>query len=135
MKEADKLVKKTLLLMVTLACMKNKQGLTGESMQVVEGLELDLRGTEWFMENPVGILAMQEYMLEFDQAEGLVVVKRTIDYCAWRQFYMKPTHVWTSMHMVLWNPKGDQKEGTGRCRGRCPFGSRGSQGSGVTPTR
>ena len=111
-KEAEELVKKTLLLIVTLACMKGKQGWPGESMQVVEGIELDLRGMEWFMENPVGMLAMQDYMLEFEQSE-VVVVRWTIDYCAWKYFYMKPTHMWT--RMVFWNPKGDQKGGTGRC--------------------
>ena len=34
---------------------------------------------------------------------------------------MKTTHVWTSMD--YWVPKGTQADGTGRCRGRCPFGS------------
>ena len=95
-------------------------------MKVVEGVELDLRGMEWFMENPVGMLAMQDYMQEFEQTEGLVVGRKTIGYCAWGQFYMKPTHVWTSM--VFWKPKGEQKGGTGKFRGRCPFGSRGTTG-------
>ena len=34
---------------------------------VVDEVEIDLRGMEWFMENPVGMLAMQEYMLKFKE--------------------------------------------------------------------
>ena len=32
---------------------------------VVEGVEVDLRGMEWFMESLVDMLAMQDYMKEF----------------------------------------------------------------------
>ena len=68
-KEADELVQRTVLLELTvctasLACMKDRQGWAVE-MKEVEGVELDLRGMEWFMENPVGMLAMQDYMIEF----------------------------------------------------------------------
>ena len=47
--------------------------------------------------------------------------RKLIDYCAWNHFYMKTTHIWTSM--VFWKPKGEQEGGTGSCRGWCPFGS------------
>ena len=50
-KEADKLINETLVLIATLVCMKDRQRWEGK-MQVVEGVELDLRGMEWFMENP-----------------------------------------------------------------------------------
>ena len=106
-KEVDKLVNKTLLLIVTLACMNARQGWE-EKMQVVEGVELVLRGMKWFMENPVGMLAMQGYMIEFVETMPLPVVRLQVDYCAWGQFYMKPTHMWTSM--VYWKPKGAQEE-------------------------
>ena len=79
-------------------------------MQVVEGVELDMRGMEWFMENPVGMLAMQDYMRVFLETFDYPVVQLTVDYCAWGHFYMKPTQVWTSM--VHWVPKGTQVGGT-----------------------
>ena len=69
-------------------------------------------------------IAMQGYMIEFEKTM-LIVVKLQVDYCAWGHFYMKPTHVWTSM--VYCTPKGDHEGGTGRCRQRCPFGSRGEE--------
>ena len=65
-------------------------------MEVVKGVELDLRSVEWFMENPVGMLAMQGYMIEFKKTVG-TVVKLQVDYCAWGHFYMKPSHIWPSM--------------------------------------
>ena len=95
-------------------------------MMVVEGVEVDLRGMEWFMENPVGMLAVQDYMREFMQEFKYTVVQRTVDYCAWGHYFMKPTHVWT--RMGFWVPKGTQAEGTDRCRGRCPFGCIGGKG-------
>ena len=58
-----------------------------------------------------------------------IVVQRTVDCCAWGHFYMKATHVWTSMY--YWDPKGTQEGGIGRCRGRCPFGSIGEKGEWV----
>ena len=63
-------------------------------------------------------------MLEFEQTVE-IVVKKQIDYCAWSHFYMKPTYIWTSM--VYWTTKGEQEGGTGRCRQRCHFGSRGEE--------
>ena len=91
---------------------------------VLEGVELDLRGMEWFMENPVGMLAMQGCMIEFEKTME-IVVKLQVDHCAWSHFYMKPTHVWTSI--LYWTPKGDREGGTGRFRQRCPFGSNGEE--------
>ena len=37
---------------------------------------------EWFMENPVGMLAMQDYMQEFLKEFKYTVVRKTVDYCA-----------------------------------------------------
>ena len=52
---------------------------------------MDIRGTEWFMENPVGMLDMQDYMREFKETFEFPLVKLQVDYCAWGHFYMKPT--------------------------------------------
>ena len=54
------------------------------------------------------------------------VVQRTVDCCAWGHFYMKATHVWTSMD--FWDLRGTQEEGIGRCRGQCPFRCIGEKG-------
>ena len=81
---------------------------------------------EWVLENPVGMLCMQEYMIDWEEnmnQAGLCMVQMEVDYCAWSHWYKKPTHLWTSM--VYWKPKGDQAQGTGRCRGQCSAGSRG----------
>ena len=89
-------MRQALLLITFLASKKVEQLRTGE-MMVMEGVEVDLRGMEWFMENPVGMLAMQDYMREFMQEFEffffLTVVQRTVDYCAWGHYYMKPTYV------------------------------------------
>ena len=98
---------------------------------VVEGVEVDLRGMEWFLENPEGMLAKQFFMQRFEEEHQYVWVKKVIDYCAssWNHFYMKPTHIWTSM--VFWEPKGAQVDGVGRCRSQCKFGSWGEKGKWV----
>ena len=124
-KEADKMMAKNLALITVLGHMKERQRLT-EQMQKVEGVELDMRGMEWFMENSEGMLAMQEYMVLFLETHKHPVERRKVDYCTWGHFYMKPTHVWTSM--VHWTPKGTQEGDTCLCRGRCPFGSIGERG-------
>ena len=116
------------MLITFLASKKEEQLRTGE-MMVVEGVEMDLRGMEWFMTNTQGMMAMQDYMTEFMQEYEYPVVQLTVDYCACGHFYMKPTHVWTSMD--YWVAKETQAEGTGRCRGRCPFGSIGPNGKWV----
>ena len=40
------------------------------------------------MENPVGMLAMQDYMQEFLEEFKYTVVRKTVGYCAWGHFYM-----------------------------------------------
>ena len=55
--EADDLVRRALQLIEFLASKKAEQLRTGEIM-VVEGVEVDMGGMEWSMENPVGMLAM-----------------------------------------------------------------------------
>ena len=60
-KEADALVQKALQLIEFFASKKAEQLRTGEMMVV----EVDLRGMEWLMENPVGMLAMKDYMQQF----------------------------------------------------------------------
>ena len=94
--EADKLVKKALLLIEYLAERKAEQLATGV-MMVVEGVEIDLRGMEWFLENPEGMLAMRHFMQRFEEEHQYGLVKRVVDYCAWNHYYMKPTDIWTSM--------------------------------------
>ena len=102
-----------------LARKKAEQLQTGE-MMVVEGVEINLRGMEWFMENSVGMLEMQDYMQQFMREFEYDLVQLRVDYCAWSHYYQKPTHVWTSM--VFWVPTGTQPGGTGKCRQRCPHG-------------
>ena len=97
------MVRRALLLITFLASKKEEQLRTGE-MVVVEGVEVEMRGMEWFMENPVGMLAMQDYMKEFMEEFEHTVVRKTVDCCAWGHFYMKATHVWTSMD--FWVPRG-----------------------------
>ena len=75
------------------------------------------------------MLAMQDYMKVFLETFEYPVEKLIVHYCTWGHFYMKPTNVWTSM--VHWVPKGTQVGGTGKCRGRCPFGSIGDKGKWV----
>jgi hypothetical protein len=126
--EADKLVQKALLLIGYLARQKRTQLDTGV-MMVVKGVEIDLRGMEWFLENPEGMLAMRHFMQRFEEEHQYVWVKKVIDYCAWNHFYMKPTHIWTSM--VFWEPKGAQEDGVGRCRSQCKYGRWGEKGKWV----
>ena len=64
--EADALVQKALRLIEYLAGQKAEQRATG-MMMVVEGVEIDLRGMEWFLENPEGMLAMQVFMQQFEE--------------------------------------------------------------------
>ena len=62
--EADALAKKALLIIEYLSMKKAEQLETGVRM-VVEGVEVDLREMEWFLENPEGMLAMQGFMEQF----------------------------------------------------------------------
>ena len=80
-KEADDMIRDALVLIMTLVCMKDRQRWEGK-MQVVEGVGLDLRGMEWFLENPVD---MQDYnvMWEFEATFDYPIVKLVVDYCAW----------------------------------------------------
>ena len=98
--EADALVKKALMIIEYLARKKAEQLKTGV-MMVVEGVEVDLSGMEWFLENPVGMLAMQDFMQQFEDEFEYEMQRTTIDYCAWGHHYQKNTHVWTSM--VFWH--------------------------------
>ena len=75
-----------------------------------------------YMENPVGSLCRQKYMLDWE--DSLEVERVSVDYCAYDHWYHKPTHIWTNMKR--WKPKGST--GTGRCRARCKHGYRGSKG-------
>ena len=52
---------KVLRIIAYLARRKAEQLETGV-MMVVDEVEIDLRGMEWFLENPVGMLAMQDFM-------------------------------------------------------------------------
>ena len=106
--------------------MKKAEQLQTGVMMVVGEVEIDLRGMEWFMENPAGMLAMQEFMLQFQQEFQYEMKLLTVDYCAWGHYYQKATHIWTSM--VFWMPKGTQEGGVGRCRGKCPYGKIGDKG-------
>ena len=76
--EADKLVQKALLLIEYLAVQKAEQLATGV-MMVVEGVEIDLRGMEWFLENPEGMLAMRHFMKRFEEEHQYGLVKRVVD--------------------------------------------------------
>ena len=111
--EVDALVQKALQLIEFLARKKAGQLRTGK-MMVVDGVEVDLRGMEWFMEG------MQDYMQQFLEEFQYDVVQKTVDYCAWGHYYQKPTHVWTSM--IFWEPSGTQAGGIGKCRQQCPYG-------------
>ena len=99
-------MKKALQIVEFLARKKAEQLQTGE-MLVVEGVEIDLRGMEWFVENPVGMLAMQDYMQKFKEEFQYEMVQQTVDYCACGHYYQKPTHVWTSM--LFWEPTGSRQ--------------------------
>ena len=68
-------------------------------------------------------------MLKFQEEFQYEMKQLCVDYCAWGHYYQKPTHVWISM--VFWVPKGTQKGGVGKCRGRCPYGEIGDQGKWV----
>ena len=61
------------------------------------------------MENPVGMLVMQDYMQKFMEEFQYEMVQQTVDYCAWGHYYQKPTHVWTSM--VFWGADWDAARG------------------------
>ena len=41
--------------------------------------------------------SIQKFLKEFKYD----VVQKTVDYCAWGHYYQKPTHVWTSMTVLL----------------------------------
>ena len=60
---------------------------------VVEGVQIDLRGMEWFLENLEGMLAMQGFMQQFEEEFQYLMQKLTIDYCAWGHYYQKPSHI------------------------------------------
>ena len=72
------------------------------------------------MENPQGGLEFQLYILAWERAHMGVVVKKTVDYCAYRHPYMKPTNIWTSK--TWWVPQGIANT-AGRCQGVCEGGS------------
>ena len=59
-------MKKALRIIAYLARRKAEQLETGV-MMVVKGVEVNLRGMEWFLENPVGMLAMQGFMQQFEK--------------------------------------------------------------------
>ena len=88
--EADALAKKALQIIEFLARKKAEQLQTGE-MMVVDDVEIHLRGMEWFMENPVGMLAMQDCMLRFKEEFQYEMAQLSVDYCAWGHYYQKPT--------------------------------------------
>ena len=76
----------------------------------------------WMVENPVGGLAGRPYMRHWKVRHKLVVV----DLCAYGHYYMKPTHIWTSV--MGWQPQGQRARGDGRCHGRCRMGYMGPKG-------
>ena len=78
---------------------------------------------------PRGHAGHASFMKQFEEEHEYGVVKLVVDYCAWDHYYMKPTHIWTSM--LFWEPKGVQEDGVGRCRGQCKYGSIGEKGKWV----
>ena len=84
--EVDALAKKALMIIEYLSMKKAEQLETGV-MMVVEGVEVDLREMEWFLENPEGMLAMQAFMQQFEDEFEYEMKKYKIDYCAWGYYY------------------------------------------------
>ena len=70
-------MQKALLLIEYLAEQKAEQLKTGV-MMVVEGVEIDLRGMEWFLENPEGMLGMRHFMKKFEEEHKYGVVKLVV---------------------------------------------------------
>ena len=72
----------------------------------------------WLLENPRGMLRKQPIM------DGLI--RRTITYCAYGDFRMKPTDIWGTLNE--WIPRAACKNGD-KCHQSAPRGSRtGTQG-------
>ena len=71
--EADALAKKALMIIEYLLRKKAEQLETGV-MMVVEGVEVDLREMEWFLENPDGMLAMQGFMEQFKNPHYRILI-------------------------------------------------------------
>ena len=74
----------------------------------------------WMMENPVGLLQYRPFAQE--GVWGSRVVRRMqVDLCAYGHYYMKPTHIWTTVRG--WRPRGERAEGNGKCGQKCRMGS------------
>ena len=74
----------------------------------------------WSLENPVGDLGGRPYMRGWQVKH----VRREVHLCAYGHYYMKPTHIWTSV--TGWEPRG--QTGDGKCGSRCSQGSLGEKG-------
>ena len=83
--EVDALAKKALLIIECLARKKAEQLETGV-MMVVDEVEVDLREMEWFLENPVSMLVMQDFMEQFEKEFKYEMKRLMIDYCAWGHY-------------------------------------------------
>ena len=73
----------------------------------------------WFMENPVGNLQHRPFVVHMKLRNK----KHRVNYCAYRGYYKKPTHLWSN---IRWVPRGTT--GTGTCCNRCEKGKVGSKG-------
>ena len=72
----------------------------------------------WLLENPRGMLRKQPIM------DGLI--RRTVTYCAYGDFRMKPTDIWGTLNE--WTPRAVCKNGD-KCHQSAPRGSKtGTQG-------
>lgn len=57
----------------------------------------EIKPKYWFIENPRGMLRKQWFMQRF------IHQRRTITYCQYGDFRMKPTDIWTNCH--VWKPR------------------------------
>jgi len=67
-------------------------GLVRHTLNLIRELE----PTYWFVENPVGYLAMQPMMKFY--------MKRLVSYCNYNEDWQKPTHIW-GQHPITWESK------------------------------
>ena len=68
------------------------------------------------MENPRGLLALQEYMQKDRLPVGWLLA--AIDQCAFGRDYKKSTHLWHNFQQIQF----EGVTGDGRCHGRCGKG-------------
>ncbi len=103
-----------------LAASENAQ-IAREIFETLRDFILELNPTWYFIENPVSTLRKREFMFDYP-------IRRTVTYCQYGDFRMKPTDIWTNS--TDWIPRPACKQGD-LCHNPAPRGSKtGTQGFG-----